>query len=114
GGGARGPPPRAPPPRRAAAHPAAPAGSRPGGAAARTVRLARAEAEAARETGGARAEAQAAWLRVHGEADPATLHALAATRLAENLPRVESITLSPDVLTGLLARLGRPEGGAGA
>ncbi len=78
------------------------------------MRLARAEAEAARETGGARAEAQAAWLRVHGEVDPATLHALAATRLAENLPRIESLTLSPDVLTGLLAKLGRPEGGAGA
>lgn len=51
---------------------------------------------------------------MHDEADPGTLHALAATRLAENLPRIESITLSPDVLTGLLARLGRPEGGAGA
>lgn len=64
--------------------------------------------------GAARAEAQAAWLRVHGEVAPGTLHALAATRLAENLPRIESITLSPDVLTGLLGRLGRPEGGSGA
>ncbi|MFE9845339.1 SPFH domain-containing protein [Streptomyces goshikiensis] len=82
--------------------------------AARKVRLARADAEAARETGAARAEAQAAWLRVHDEAGPGTLHALAATRLAENLPRIDSITLSPDVLTGLLARLGRPEGGADA
>ncbi|MFJ8667392.1 SPFH domain-containing protein [Streptomyces sp. NPDC093600] len=79
--------------------------------AVRKVRLARAEAEAAREVGAARAEAQAAWLRVHGEADAATLHALAATRAAENLPRIESVTLSPDVLTGLLARLG---GGGGA
>ncbi|MFI5805137.1 SPFH domain-containing protein [Streptomyces sp. NPDC051561] len=78
--------------------------------AARTVRLARAEAEAAREVGEARAHAQAAWLRVHGEVDPATLHALAATRLAENVPRIESLTLSPDVLTGLLARLGRGGG----
>ncbi|MDI9886711.1 SPFH domain-containing protein [Streptomyces sp. HNM0645] len=74
--------------------------------AARKVRLAKAEATAAREVGEARAEAQAAWLRVHSEADPSTLHALAVTRLAENLPRVDSITLSPDVLTGLLARLG--------
>ncbi|MFJ6634926.1 SPFH domain-containing protein [Streptomyces sp. NPDC091376] len=74
--------------------------------ATRTVRLAKAEATAAREVGEARAGAQAAWLRVHAETDPATLHALAVSRLAENLPRVDSITLSPDVLTGLLARLG--------
>ncbi|MFF9489657.1 SPFH domain-containing protein [Streptomyces sp. NPDC014676] len=74
--------------------------------AARSVALARAEAEAAREVGEARAEAQAAWLRVHGDVDVATLHALTGTRLAENLPRIDSVTVSPDVLTGLLARLG--------
>ncbi|MFF2847980.1 SPFH domain-containing protein [Streptomyces sp. NPDC058001] len=79
--------------------------------AARTVRLARAEAEAARQVGGARADAQAAWLRVHAEVDPATLHALGLTRLAENLPRIDSLTLSPDVLTGLLAKLGGAGGG---
>ncbi|MEU8523732.1 SPFH domain-containing protein [Streptomyces sp. NBC_01216] len=79
--------------------------------AVRTVRLAQAEAEAAREVGEARAQAQAAWLRVHGEADAATLHALAVTRVAENLPRIENVTLSPDVLTGLLAKLG---GGSGS
>ncbi|MEU5719293.1 SPFH domain-containing protein [Streptomyces sp. NPDC020403] len=79
--------------------------------AGRTVSLARAEAEAAREVGAARAEVQSAWLRAHSEADPGTLHALAATRLAENLPRIDSLTLSPDVLTGLLARLGRTEPG---
>ncbi|MFE3518442.1 SPFH domain-containing protein [Streptomyces sp. NPDC059166] len=79
--------------------------------AARTVRLARAEAEAAREVGAARAEAQAAWLTAHGGVTPGTLHALAATKFAENLPRIDSLTLSPDVLTGLLARLNRPEPG---
>ncbi len=79
--------------------------------AARSVALARAEAQAAREVGEARAEAQAAWLRVHGDVDVATLHALTGTRLAENLPRIESVTLSPDVLTGLLARLGGGERG---
>ncbi|GAA4116654.1 MULTISPECIES: SPFH domain-containing protein [Streptomyces] len=77
--------------------------------AARTVRLAQAEAAAARASGEARATAQAAWLQVHGEADAATLHAMAATRLAENLPRIDSLTLSPDVLTTLLDRLGRGE-----
>ncbi|WP_089104192.1 SPFH domain-containing protein [Streptomyces hyaluromycini] len=74
--------------------------------AARAVTLARAEAAGAREVGEARAAAQEAWLRVHGEADVATLHALTGTRLAENLPRIDSVTVSPDVLTGLLARLG--------
>ncbi|MEU6382472.1 SPFH domain-containing protein [Streptomyces bauhiniae] len=76
--------------------------------AERTVRIARAEAEAARETGEARAVERAAWLRVHTEAgvDGAeALRALTAARLAENLPRVDSVTVSPDVLTGLLARL---------
>lgn len=87
--------------------------------ALRTVRLARAGAEAARESGEARAAAQAAWLRVHGDTEAATLHALAVTLLAENLPRIDSVTLSPDVLTGLLAKLGgagetgNPAGGGG-
>ncbi|GKQ38375.1 SPFH domain-containing protein [Streptomyces sp. A012304] len=74
--------------------------------AARSVRLAHAEAEAAREVGEARAQAQAAWLRVHADVDVATLHALTGTRLAENLPHIDSVTISPDVLTGLLAKLG--------
>jgi hypothetical protein len=77
--------------------------------ATRSVRLARAEAEGARETGEARAQAQAAWLRVHAEVDVATLNALTGTRLAENLPHIDSVTVSPDVLTGLLARLGHGE-----
>ncbi|MFE0516020.1 SPFH domain-containing protein [Streptomyces sp. NPDC058964] len=79
------------------------------GEAARGDRVARAEAEGAREVGEARAQAQAAWLRVHADAGVdgvATLHALTATRLAENLPRIDSVTVSPDVLTGLLAKLG--------
>lgn len=78
--------------------------------AERRVRLATADADAARRTGEARAAAQAQWLRVHGEADAATLRALAVERLAENLPRVDSVTVSPDVLTGLLAALGRRDG----
>ncbi|WP_416980449.1 SPFH domain-containing protein [Streptomyces sp. T028] len=73
---------------------------------ARTVKLAEAEAEAARGVGEARAQAQAAWLRVHADVDVATLHALTGTRLAENLPHIDSVTISPDVLTGLLAKLG--------
>ncbi|MEU3793055.1 SPFH domain-containing protein [Streptomyces fructofermentans] len=74
--------------------------------AAKAVRLATAEAQAAREVGEARAEAQAHWLRAHADIDVSTLHALTGTRLAENLPRIENLTVSPDVLTALLARLG--------
>jgi regulator of protease activity HflC (stomatin/prohibitin superfamily) len=80
--------------------------------AERAVRLARAEAEAAREVGEARAQAQAAWLRVHADAGvdgTTTLHALTGSRLAENLPHIDSVTITPDVLTGLLARLGVQE-----
>ncbi|MCW8095743.1 MULTISPECIES: SPFH domain-containing protein [Streptomyces] len=76
----------------------------------RAVRLARAEAEAAREVGEARAQAQAAWLRVHADVDVSTLHALTGSRLAENLPSIDSVTISPDVLTGLLAKLGVRDG----
>ncbi|NNN31161.1 SPFH domain-containing protein [Streptomyces sp. S3(2020)] len=74
--------------------------------AARSVGLARAEAEGAQAVGAARAQAQAAWLQVHTDVDVAVLHALTASRLAENLPRIDSVTVSPDVLTGLLAKLG--------
>ncbi|MFD7813008.1 SPFH domain-containing protein [Streptomyces sp. NPDC059785] len=77
--------------------------------ATRAVRLAGAEAQAAREVGEARARAQEAWLRVHADVDVRTLHALTGTRLAENLPRIGSVTVSPDVLTGLLTRLGGAE-----
>lgn len=81
--------------------------------AVRKVRLARAEAEAAREVGEARAAAQTAWLQAHATADPAVLRALALTRAAEQLPRIDHLTLSPDVLTGLLAKLGGGSGGHG-
>ncbi|MFF7993261.1 SPFH domain-containing protein [Kitasatospora xanthocidica] len=76
--------------------------------AQRRTRLAGAEAQAARELGEARAAAEAAWLTAHQQADPAVLRALALMRLAEHLPRIDSVTLTPDVLTGLLARLGGP------
>lgn len=82
--------------------------------ARRTVVVGEAEARAAREVGEARAQAQAHWLRVHADVDVATLHALTGTRLAENLPRIDSVTVSPDVLTGLLSRLGGASAGEGA
>ncbi len=95
--------------RREAEEHAAADGVRAEAEAARSVRLARAEAEGARELGDARAQAQAAWLRVHADVDVAMLHALTGTRLAENLPNIDSVTISPDVLTGLLAKLGTGE-----
>ncbi|MEU9075094.1 SPFH domain-containing protein [Kitasatospora sp. NPDC004745] len=79
--------------------------------AERRIRLAGAEADAARALGDARAAAEAAWLTAHQQADPAVLRALALMRLAEHLPQIDSITLTPDVLTGLLAKLGGPAGG---
>ncbi|NBM15703.1 SPFH domain-containing protein [Streptomyces sp. GC420] len=99
--------------RREAEEDAAADAVRAGAEAARIVRLAKAEAEAAREAGEARAGARAAWLRAHADTSPATLNALAVGRLADNLPRVDSITLTPDVLTGLVARLGTPHRAGG-
>ncbi|GAA1936855.1 SPFH domain-containing protein [Kitasatospora viridis] len=69
--------------------------------------LAEAQADAERAHGAAAAAAKQAWLDAHQQAGPEVLQALALTRLAENLPRIDSITLTPDALTGLLAKLGR-------
>ncbi|MER5640578.1 SPFH domain-containing protein [Kitasatospora sp. NPDC002227] len=80
--------------------------------AERRTLLATAEADAAHALGEARAAAEAAWLAAHQQADPAVLRALALMRLAEHLPRIDSITLTPDLLSGLLAKLGAPAAGA--
>ncbi|AUG81999.1 hypothetical protein CFP65_7418 [Kitasatospora sp. MMS16-BH015] len=80
--------------------------------AERRTRLAAADAEAAHGLGTARAAAEAAWLTAHQQADPAVLRALALMRLAEHLPRIDSVTLTPDLLSGLLTKLGA--GGADA
>ncbi|MEU6237322.1 SPFH domain-containing protein [Kitasatospora sp. NPDC047058] len=78
--------------------------------AERRTRLAGAEADAARVLGEARAAAEAAWLTAHQQADPAVLRALALMRLAEHLPQIDSVTVTPDLLTGLLGRLAAPAG----
>lgn len=78
--------------------------------AVRRTRLAEAEAEAVRALGAARAAAEQALLTAHQDVGPEVLQALALLRLAEHLPSIDSITLSPDVLTGLLGRLGRGNG----
>ncbi|BFV55832.1 SPFH domain-containing protein [Kitasatospora sp. CMC57] len=103
--------------RRLAEQNAAADGIRAEAEAVRRTRLAAAEAEAARilaaaqadsdrDLGAAKAEAEGAWLAAHQQAGPEVLRALALIRLAEHLPNIDSITLTPDVLTGLLTRLG--------
>ncbi|MEW2351039.1 SPFH domain-containing protein [Streptomyces sp. NPDC006684] len=72
--------------------------------ATRTRRLAEAEAEGLRTSGEARAAARAAWLRVHEGTAPATLHALSVDRAAEQLPRIERVTVTPDTVADLIGR----------
>lgn len=74
--------------------------------AAREQRLAEARAEGARAMGEARAAAEAAWVAAYRNLGQATLAGLAAKELAANLPKIQSLVLTPDVLTPLLARLG--------
>ncbi|GAA2752798.1 SPFH domain-containing protein [Kitasatospora cinereorecta] len=69
--------------------------------------LASARADSERALGEAKAAAEAAWLAAHQQVGPEVLQALALIRLAEHLPKIDSITLTPDVLTGLLGRLGQ-------
>lgn len=63
--------------------------------------------------GAAEAEAERARLAAYRELDPATLLALAARELAGGLPQIGTLNLTPDLVTGLLARLTAGGGGAG-
>lgn len=72
--------------------------------------LANAEAEANRVKGAAAAEVETARLEAYREVAPATLVLLAAQELAENLPQIGTLTLTPDLLTPVLARLAEPPG----
>ncbi|RSN64503.1 SPFH domain-containing protein [Actinomadura sp. WAC 06369] len=78
-------------------------------AAAEREKLAAAtQAENRRELGAAEAEANAAHLAVYRDMDPAILLALAADTLAQRLPEIGQLNLTPDLLTGALARLAPP------
>jgi regulator of protease activity HflC (stomatin/prohibitin superfamily) len=68
--------------------------------------MARAEAEAAEGMGQARAHAEAARLEAYRDLPQATLLGLALQELAANLPQVQSLVLTPDLLAPVLARLG--------
>ena len=74
--------------------------------ASRTEVVARADAEAARVMGEANAFAEAERLRAYREISEATLLGLALKELAGRLPNLETLVLSPDMITTALARLG--------
>jgi regulator of protease activity HflC (stomatin/prohibitin superfamily) len=71
----------------------------------RRTALAEAEATATRAVGAAGAETEAARMAVYRDLDPRVLLALAARELAGNLPAIDHLTLTPDVLTALAERL---------
>ncbi|WP_446666218.1 SPFH domain-containing protein [Flexivirga sp. B27] len=74
--------------------------------ASRTVKLAEARAEDARLTGAAAGEAEAARVAAYRDAPEAVLLAMSVKELAANLPQIDTLVLSPDLLTKALAQLG--------
>jgi len=74
--------------------------------ARRTERLAEANAEATRVHGLAEGEAEAARLAAYRDLPEAVLLGLAVKDLAANLPHIDSLVLTPDLLAPVLARLG--------
>ena len=74
--------------------------------ARRTERLAEAEAGATRVTGLAQGEAEVARLAAYRDLPEAVMLGLAVKELAANLPHIESLVLTPDLLAPVLARLG--------
>jgi regulator of protease activity HflC (stomatin/prohibitin superfamily) len=73
--------------------------------ATREQTLAGARAESHRLVGAAEAEAEEARLAAAASVPQATLYALAARELAGQLPEIGQLTLTPDVVTGLLTKL---------
>lgn len=67
--------------------------------------LSAAKAEGVRAVGLAEGEAEAARLAAYRDLPPAVLNALAMKELAGQLPEIGQLTVTPDLLTGLLARL---------
>jgi regulator of protease activity HflC (stomatin/prohibitin superfamily) len=76
--------------------------------AARERQLSEAKADGTRAMGEAKAAAETAWLGAYRELSEATLLGLAVRELAANLPRIQSLVLTPDLLAPILARLGTP------
>jgi len=74
--------------------------------AERTRTLADAEATATRATGLAAAEAETARLAAYRDLPAGVLLGLAARELAGNLPQIDNLVLTPDLLAPVLAKLG--------
>ena len=72
--------------------------------ARRVERLAEAEAGATRINGLAEGDAEAARLAAYRDLPEAVLLGLALKELAGNLPNIESLVLTPDLLAPVLAR----------
>jgi regulator of protease activity HflC (stomatin/prohibitin superfamily) len=70
--------------------------------------LSEARADGTRAMGEAKAAAETAWLGAYRELSEATLLGLAVRELAANLPKIQSLVLSPDLLAPILARLATP------
>jgi regulator of protease activity HflC (stomatin/prohibitin superfamily) len=73
--------------------------------ASRNQRLAEAKATATRVVGAADGAAETAKLDAYRDLDPGMLLGLALRELAGNLPAVDTLVLSPDLLTPLLTRI---------
>jgi hypothetical protein len=73
-----------------------------------------AKAATTRELGQANAESNRARLEAFSTIPVDVLNAVALHKLTENLPKVQNVTITPDVLTQALARFGVAGAGAGA
>lgn len=78
--------------------------------ARRTVTLAQARAEGIRLAGAAQGDAEAARVAAYRDVSEAVLLGLAVKELAANLPKVETLVLSPDLVTTALAQFGAGRG----
>jgi hypothetical protein len=65
-------------------------------------------AETTRALGAANAEAETAKLKAYAGVDPAVLTALALQEVAQNIPAIGTLNLTPDVLTQALTQLSTP------
>jgi regulator of protease activity HflC (stomatin/prohibitin superfamily) len=74
--------------------------------ARRDVQLAEASAQATRLVGAAEADAEVAKLAAYRDLDEAVLLGLAIKELAANLPSIEHLVLTPDLLAPVLSKLG--------
>lgn len=74
--------------------------------ASRERLMAEAQADARRAIGAAEAAAEAARLDAYRDLSEATLLGLAMKELAGNLPQIGNLTLTPDLLAPVLAKLG--------